>query len=85
MSEPNKMPESEPPVVTVLREAMEAVSDGLADVRRKERWVVREFAECVAKVVERDPHQWSSRPCHSCATISALLDRPFGCDARRAK
>jgi hypothetical protein len=85
MSAPNETPESEPPVVTLLCKMMEHLSEGLDDVRRKERWVVRELAECVAKIVERDPHQWSSRPCHSCATISALLDRPFGCDARRLK
>ena len=39
-------------------------------------------AELVARLIEADPHQWSTRPCSTCQTISSVLDRPFGCNAR---
>lgn len=31
---------------------------------------------------ERDPHQWSTRPCQTCAAVSELIGRSFGCYAR---
>ncbi len=34
-------------------------------------------------LIEKDPHQWSSRPCPTCIAISALIHRPFGCEKRR--
>lgn len=30
-------------------------------------------------LIEGDPHQWSARPCQTCAAVSSLLGRPFGC------
>lgn len=41
-------------------------------------------AEVIARLVEGDPHQWSTRPCATCKAISSLLDRPFGCYKKRA-
>ena len=54
---PNETVNSENPVVTLICKMIENLSEGLDDVRRKERWVVREFAEVVAKIVERDLHR----------------------------
>lgn len=45
--------------------------------------LVAERAEAVARLVEVDPHQFSKRPCSTCWTVSALLGRAFGCEARR--
>jgi hypothetical protein len=32
------------------------------------------------ELIEKDPHQWSKRPCTTCRTISAIIGRPFGCE-----
>jgi hypothetical protein len=41
--------------------------------------------EAVARLIESDPHSWSSRPCGTCISISALMNRPFGCSAKASK
>lgn len=38
-------------------------------------------AEVICRLIEADPHQWSTRPCQTCISVSALLGRPFGCSA----
>jgi len=35
--------------------------------------------EAILRLIEKDPHQWSSRPCATCKSISALAGRSFGC------
>jgi hypothetical protein len=45
--------------------------------------LVTEIAEIVARLFESDPHQFSTRPCQTCRTVSAILNRPFGCSALR--
>lgn len=35
------------------------------------------------KLIEGDPHQWSTRPCPTCSVITRLIGRDFGCDAHR--
>jgi len=37
------------------------------------------FVSAILNIIQRDPHQWSTRPCQSCRTISSLINRPFGC------
>jgi hypothetical protein len=32
------------------------------------------------ELIEKDPHQWSHRPCATCRTVSAIVGRPFGCE-----
>jgi len=61
---------------------VEAAAKRDAEARAREDAVLRALAEAVASVVERDPHQWSSRPCSSCRAVSGLLGRSFGCEAR---
>lgn len=39
-------------------------------------------SEVVARLIESDPHQWSTRPCQTCHQITAILGRPFGCYKR---
>lgn len=36
------------------------------------------LAEAI-KVLSEDNHDWSTRPCATCKTISAALGEPFGC------
>jgi hypothetical protein len=52
------------------------------DVNAKEDSLLRVLAESVASVIERDPHQYSSRPCQTCRVVSGLLGRSFGCEKR---
>ena len=33
----------------------------------------------VLNLLQGDPHQWSSRPCPTCRTISGIVGEPFGC------
>lgn len=44
--------------------------------------IAQQLAEAVARVVEADPHHFSPRPCPSCRTISGLLGRAYGCNAK---
>lgn len=44
--------------------------------------LIAERAETIARLVEADPHQFSTRPCPTCRPVSRLLGRAFGCDAR---
>jgi hypothetical protein len=30
-------------------------------------------------LIQADPHQWSTRPCQTCRSVSSLAGRPFGC------
>jgi hypothetical protein len=39
--------------------------------------------EVILRLIEADPHQWSSRPCPTCRAISGIIDRPFGCVKKR--
>ena len=34
----------------------------------------------ILDLLQVDPHQWSTRPCGTCKTISALAGRDFGCN-----
>jgi len=34
-------------------------------------------------LIEKDPHLWSTRPCSTCAAVSTLLHRPYGCEKKR--
>lgn len=35
--------------------------------------------DAATNLLQTDPHQWSTRPCSTCRTISGLVGRPFGC------
>lgn len=41
------------------------------------------IAEAICRLIEADPHQWSSRPCQTCTAVSALIARNFGCCGKR--
>lgn len=47
--------------------------------------LINERAEVVARLLESDPHQFSTRPCPTCQTVSAMLGRPFGCSAKATR
>lgn len=33
----------------------------------------------ILALMQVDPHSWSTRPCDTCRTVSALAGEPFGC------
>lgn len=35
--------------------------------------------DAVVDAIGHDGHQWSTRPCGTCKTVSGLIGRPFGC------
>jgi len=35
--------------------------------------------DAVLRLMQDDPHQWSSRPCPTCRSVSSLVGKPFGC------
>lgn len=39
----------------------------------------RILCQAALDLIEKDPHQWSKRPCTTCQTVSVLIGRPFGC------
>lgn len=44
--------------------------------------ILRGLLSPILALVEADPHQFSSRPCSTCRTVSALLGSAFGCNKR---
>ncbi len=53
-------------------------------IRRELRLESRENGAMAAfKLIEADPHQWSSRPCQTCRAVSLLIGRDFGCNAAK--
>jgi hypothetical protein len=43
----------------------------------------RMIADAALDLIQKDPHQWSTRPCQTCSAVSALVRRPFGCEKFR--
>jgi cytidine deaminase len=43
----------------------------------------RVLAESAFALIQADPHQWSTRPCSTCRTVTMLIGAPFGCELRR--
>ncbi|KKN55596.1 hypothetical protein LCGC14_0580680 [marine sediment metagenome] len=39
--------------------------------------------ESIIEVLYADPHQWSTRPCITCKTVTSITGKPFGCDRYR--
>lgn len=35
--------------------------------------------EAVLNLIQKDPHQWSDRPCETCRTITHIIGNEFGC------
>lgn len=35
--------------------------------------------DATLRLIQKDPHQWSTRGCATCEAITSLLNRPFGC------
>lgn len=53
-----------------------------AEARRVEEQMqaaVRLLLRTALRLLQADPHQWSTRPCPTCQAISAVLGEPFGC------
>ena len=33
----------------------------------------------ILRLLQNDPHQWSTRPCQTCQAITDIVGKPFGC------
>lgn len=42
----------------------------------------KEVVDVVLELIEKDPHQFSSRPCQTCQTVSNMIGKPWGCIAK---
>ena len=40
---------------------------------------VQILIEPVLRLLQVDPHQWSTRPCSTCRAVSSLVGKAFGC------
>jgi hypothetical protein len=43
------------------------------------RAAVNVIVEPLLRMLQDDPHQWSTRPCETCRAIESLTGKPFGC------
>jgi len=41
--------------------------------------------DAALKMLETDPHQWSTRPCATCMAMSTAIGRAFGCVAEKTR
>jgi hypothetical protein len=62
--------------MTDLEKEIERLKSELAEINAT---VPRPILKAVLRLIQDDPHQWSSRPCSTCQTISGLIGEPFGC------
>lgn len=35
--------------------------------------------EPILRLIQVDPHHWSTRPCTTCNAVTAIAGQPFGC------
>jgi len=47
--------------------------------------VKRVLLRPILNLIEKDPHQWTARPCSTCQTISQMIEEPFGCVRKEGK
>jgi len=43
------------------------------------RAAVRVVMEPALRLLQGDPHAWSTRPCQTCRSVSSIVGQPFGC------
>jgi len=43
------------------------------------------IVEPILELIQKDPHQWSKRPCSTCSAISTIIGKPFGCILKATK
>lgn len=60
-----------------------ACKRAVAEGRRLERDTT--ILDAVLSLLQDDPHQWSTRPCPTCRTITGIVRRPFGCSLVAAR
>lgn len=58
------------------------MGDEARDVGLAVKAASEKLLDAALKVIQADPHQWSTRPCSSCAAVTAIYGKPFGCIAR---
>ena len=62
------------------QEQFEAIKKELAEIRLHLTGLVSPL-DLVLEMLDRDSHNWSTRPCQTCSAISAIARKPFGCVA----
>lgn len=55
------------------------------EIKRVIQVAAKLLVEKAFDLIEADPHQFSSRPCSTCNTISTIIDRKFGCCKKYTK
>lgn len=45
----------------------------------------RVLMDAALRLLERDPHSFSPRPCSTCESVSAISGRPWGCVAKAVR
>lgn len=35
--------------------------------------------DAALRLLQNDLHSWGARPCQTCRSVGAIVDRPFGC------
>lgn len=66
-------------LLAALQELSGAIETGV------EQAVSRERLHTVLDLLESDNHSYGDRPCSTCASVSFLAGRPFGCTKRQKK
>lgn len=68
----------------VPAEMNEAMSPSYEETTHAEiiQAAARVIVNAVTDLIQADPHQWSKRPCATCAAVSTLLGKPFGCQTK---
>jgi hypothetical protein len=44
---------------------------------------VNKIIKSVTDLIQSDPHQWSTRPCQTCQSVSSIIGYSFGCVKKR--
>lgn len=40
---------------------------------------VERLAGVAFDLIQKDPHQWSTRPCSTCNAVTGIIGKSFGC------
>ena len=68
----------------VIGDHLGAIRDLLALISRQmEPATGARVSDAIVRLIEGDPHQFSTRPCQTCRTVSALANEAFGCERKR--
>jgi hypothetical protein len=67
----------------IIGDNLGAVRDVLALISRQAEAPDTRTSDAILRLLQVDPHQFSTRPCQTCRAVSALAGKPFGCELPR--